>query len=230
VALVQAQIAKNPNSPDWRLLLARTLARSGETKAAIAEYQKLITVQPLEAHLALGELSLQNGDVSRAVEQLKMALQIAPRNKLAASSLAVALDRAGNSSEAIATYRTALALDPDNPALKNNFADLLVRSNGNVDEAFTYARSALDRVPNQPEFSDTLGMIWLRRRNIPEALRIFRTLAEQHPHEAAYRYHLGLAYLAAGQKNEAKAQLQAALVAGLDNQSAMEVKTLLASL
>jgi Flp pilus assembly protein TadD len=230
VDFLQTQVAQYPERADLRLLLARTAVRTRKISLAIGQYQRLAETGDAEAQIALGQLYLQSGKMSEAVEILKKAVERAPDSVVAHSLLAAALDHAGDSPGAVVQYRRSLAFDPGNASIQNNLAYLLVRTNGNLFDALTFARAAVQKTPERPEFKDTLGMVYLRQKNLPEALGVFRGLVNRYPGQAAYRYHLGLACLAAGDKNEAKAQFRVALDAGPDESTSSEIKALLSAL
>lgn len=77
-------------------------------------------------HLLLGELTLQNGDASKALEVLRLARDKGADQARVEGALACALQMVGaDVGECLAAYQVAVAVNPDNAPLKLNFAQLL---------------------------------------------------------------------------------------------------------
>jgi Flp pilus assembly protein TadD len=77
-------------------------------------------------HLLLGELTLQHGDASQAVGNLRLAREKGADQARVECALACALHIVGaDVGECLAAYQVAVALNPNNAALKLNLAQLL---------------------------------------------------------------------------------------------------------
>jgi tetratricopeptide (TPR) repeat protein len=88
----------------------------------------------VEAHLNLGRLVHETGDVLAAAEHYRLALKAAPDSAIAAFNLGVALEDLGEEETAIELYGRAIRLDPRHAEAHYNLARLYDRA-GRSDEA-----------------------------------------------------------------------------------------------
>lgn len=213
LALAQSELAKDPDNPQIRLLVARTALRTADYGLAARELIRLAERDPNwdYLYLLLGQAHQLNGDLQKAILAFQRALQLTPNSLEAALRLAYAYESAGQVAQAISAYRKALEINPNTPIAMNNLAYLLAEHGGDLDEAQKLAQLALQRVPQQQYIADTLGWIYFKKNDLEAALQIFQNLVKKYPDEAAFRYHLGAVLLKRGQKAQARAELQAAL-------------------
>lgn len=86
-----------------------------EPDEAIAAYEQALNLDPAlaEAHLNLGRLLHERGDLAGAERHYALALTSRPDDPLAVFNLGVALQDQGKLEAAVAAYERALAADPD---------------------------------------------------------------------------------------------------------------------
>jgi tetratricopeptide (TPR) repeat protein len=215
--LLQAEADKAPNRMDLRVALGNVAVRSGRYDAAIADYQKALSLidknsRPAsEIFLRIGETYRRKGDLGGSVTYLQKARDIDPGSSIIMSTLGLALDAAGRRQEAKQVYEATLKSDPGNPVILNNLAFLLAESGSDLDQALTLAQRAKQKLPNVAEVSDTLGWIYLKKNLSDNAIDIFKDLVAKQPHNSTYRYHLGMALSQKGDKRQALKELQEAL-------------------
>jgi tetratricopeptide (TPR) repeat protein len=82
----------------------------------------------VEAHLNLGRLVHETGDVLAAAEHYRLALKAAPDSAIAAFNRGVALDDLGEEETAIELYSRAIRLDPSHAEAHYNLARLYDRA------------------------------------------------------------------------------------------------------
>ncbi|WP_129126347.1 tetratricopeptide repeat protein [Geomonas oryzae] len=152
----------------------------------------------------------KEGRVPEAMEYLKKALQINPRNPVALYNLGRLLDETGNIDAAVSCYEAAVALQPELDAAYNNLAvDCLLK--GDDSRAIDYYQVVLKRKPNFAEARNNLGFALLRNGKVDEAVAEFKTAISVHPGYAKAYSNLGEAYLAKGDLDAAIAQFQEAV-------------------
>lgn len=106
-AELRSRIARQPRNAGLYYLLGETLLRRGaapgsnEFKEAVAAAQKSLVLDPqLEsARDLLGRLYLENGEISKAIEQSRLAVKQNPEDQSALYHLILALRRSGDSSD-----------------------------------------------------------------------------------------------------------------------------------
>ena len=93
---------------------------------ARSAYRRAIAMAPghAEAHLNLGRLLHEKGDISDAESHYRQACAARPNSALAAFNLGVALEDRGKGAEALAVYRRAVKLDPEHAEAHFNLGRL----------------------------------------------------------------------------------------------------------
>jgi tetratricopeptide (TPR) repeat protein len=93
-------------------------------------YRSVLEREPefADAHVNLGRLLHESGDVYAALVHYRAALSIRPSDATAAFNAGVALEDLGANADAISAYRRAIECDPRNPDSHYNLARLLEQS------------------------------------------------------------------------------------------------------
>jgi tetratricopeptide (TPR) repeat protein len=221
VQLIADEVAKHPERPDLRRMLAGTEMYVKHYDQAIADFQKVLDRykdSPLEEsslYYYIGQAYGSKGDYAKALDNLKKASTLMPSNTLYLSSLAETENKTGDIRNAEKYYRDALKLNPNDPYVLNNLAYLITENGGNLDEALTLAQKSKQQLPKFNEVSDTLGWIYLKKNMSDDAVGIFRELTRTVPENATFHYHYALALKMKGDTAGAKSQAQEALKAPL---------------
>jgi tetratricopeptide (TPR) repeat protein len=97
---------------------------------AITAYRIVLEREPefADAHVNLGRLLHESGDVYAALVHYRAALSIRPSDSTAAFNAGVALEDLGANADAIAAYRQAIGIDPRNADAHYNLARILEQS------------------------------------------------------------------------------------------------------
>lgn len=127
LALVFAGLAWTQGSVTeqaWKML-----AQDRRSEAA-ALLQSAIRTNPgnAEAHLLLGSIFAEAGDLAGAIPHLRAGVLLRPKDALAHNALGEALSDAGDLQSADAEFRTAAALDPRMAQAQENLGQVLLRS------------------------------------------------------------------------------------------------------
>jgi tetratricopeptide (TPR) repeat protein len=115
--------------------------------------------------------------------------------------------------QAIAEYEAILKDQPKARPLVaiNNLASLLLDTR--TDKESLERAAALSETlksTNLPQFQDTVGWARFKQGDVKSAISILEAAAAKSPNIAVVRYHLGLSYIASGQREKAKEELEAA--------------------
>lgn len=112
---------------------------------------------------------------------------------------------------AINDYTTVLKTAPSQTDALNNLAFLLQERE--PDKALNYAQQAYKLASGNPNIQDTYGWLLARhKRDFARALPLLKSAAERVPGEFGYRIHYIEALVMAGQRAEARKELQILLV------------------
>jgi len=109
-------------------------------------------------------------------------------------------------------YRAALEIQPNNPLTLNNLA--WVSGQLKAPKAVEYAEKANQIAPNQPAFMDTLAMLLADKGDTSQAIDLLRKALTKAPEASAIRLNLAKVLIMAGNKNEARKELDALAALG----------------
>lgn len=150
------------------------------------------------------------GRTGEAMEYLKAALQINPRNEFALYNLGRLFDETNDTVAAVSCYQAAIALKPDLEVAYNNLAvDYLLQ--GDDDRAIECYRIVLKHKPRFAEAHNNLGYALQRKGKADEAIEHYQAALKANPGYAKAYNNLGEAYCGKGEWDLAIAQFQEAL-------------------
>jgi Tfp pilus assembly protein PilF len=137
----------------------------------------------------------------------------------------------GRNDEAIAEYDALLKRDPANDVAANNLAMVLVTTRKDA-ESLSRASSLVERFAQSPNpaFLDTYGWVLYARGQYAAAVTPLKTASEKLPQAQVLRYHLGMAQLKVGEREAARANLEAAVAKDARYPGVEEARASLASL
>ncbi len=131
-----------PTAEQW-FHLACELEETSPLEARQAYMQALAADPGLaDAHLNLGRLDHEAGELGKAEMHYQRAVQCAPDDPTAHFNLAVLLEDRGRPDEAIQAYAQAIARDPDGAADAHYNLGLLLEARGRRDEAMRHLMAA----------------------------------------------------------------------------------------
>jgi tetratricopeptide (TPR) repeat protein len=144
----------------YKLGLARY--RNGETLAAIAALDRVVSLDPsmAEAHFVLGLCHREQGNIAWARAALEMATRLSPGLTAPREALAEVYANNGDSSLAIDQLEALAALDPATATRLVALGFAHVRARRHEAAVITLSR-AVERFPNDPHVYGALGRVWL---------------------------------------------------------------------
>lgn len=155
----------------------------------------------------LGRLYKDARAPDEALAAFRQALAISPGRSRALIPMANVLLDAGSIPEAEDAFRSAEKLGRSAAQIHHGLGRLFLRS-GRPDSAVGRFRAALQASPGDPESACGLAEALLRLGSAPEARDVLNDLVERDPYHVRARFLLGRAYMAMGQEEQARAELE----------------------
>jgi Tfp pilus assembly protein PilF len=159
------------------------------------------------AHLALGQLLLDQNRLDDAITELQTVVARHPHEVDARLKLANALsEKKGRMNDAIAEYEAAARIDP-NPDVGTTLANLLLEQ-GRIDEAIQCYRDVVQLQPSSALAHYNLAVGLHRGHRLREAIFHYKEALKIDPKYPDADYFLGQALLEDRQPDEAKIHLE----------------------
>ena len=169
------EVDKDPADAEAGVQLAAALRALGRFPEASDTADKVLVVHPddVDALLEKARASVGAGKGFYALEPLRHAQALAPRDWRVYSLLAVAHDQNQQPDAARAAYGQALALSPDNPAVLSNLG-LWYATHGQRSVAETYLRRAVAQPGAQAQERQNLALVLGMEGKLAEAETLMR--------------------------------------------------------
>lgn len=187
VPLLQRAVQAVPRYPRAALLLVRHYLDAGQPAAALeiatprcnsAQLDDDLSALHVAAYAALGR-------ESEAVANYRTLAALAPDNRTATHTLAVALNAANQSEEAERVVRQTLSHTQPTAALHHTHARSLIALE-RFDQAELALRECVRLEPRRAEAHDSLAqLVWMRTGNIIEATRVLDQALEKFEYDDA---------------------------------------------
>jgi cellulose synthase operon protein C len=211
IATAKTQIAKNPKSVGFHVMLGQLLLdEKKDLPGAEAEFQQAVDLdkQNGEARVKLGQVQSQRGNVDQALQTYLEGSKQNPKG-VAFYLLAGAIyENRQDWDNAKQQYQKVLEIQPENPFASNNLAYVMLQQGGNLDVAFAMAQTARRQLPDNPNSADTLGWAFYQKHVYASAIDLFKEAVKKEPANPLFNLHLGLAYAKNGQASPGQQQLE----------------------
>jgi len=174
-------LAKTPDLPSVRRLLADTYLRTGKPAKALEVLRPNIdrtAPDVLSLNLA-GEAHLLSGDIAKAEAFFQQASKLAPSDPKAKTALALTLLAKGQAESAFTELRALAASATDTLPDMALISALLRRQK--LDEALLAIDGLERKQPNKPTAANLRGRVQLARRDLPTARKSFERALEVDP-------------------------------------------------
>ncbi len=152
----------NPNLTMAHVHLASALLRSGQPLEARNEYEIVLSQNPtyyFGAHVALGLLLANGGDLTEGLSHLQEAVRLEPDNKGAQLLLGqMLMDTPGHLSDSILHFGEALRIDPRDAEAHRSLGNALLRMAGRRQEAIAHLETA-QRIEFDPKVATQLDRL-----------------------------------------------------------------------
>jgi tetratricopeptide (TPR) repeat protein len=233
VARLKHALDGDPKNVQLLDMLGEVYVQTKDLAGADETLTRALALEPRSwlSYRGLAQVRLAANDPDGAIEQYLNGLKVAPAQSRLLAELAGLYEKQGRVDEAIARYDALSRSDPSvRQIAANNIAMLLITK---ADKA------SLDRAHDLTEdftesdnaiFLDTRGWVQFKRRDYRDAIVVLERAAIRSPESPVIRYHLGMAQLQSGQRDLARANLEAALSGAGDFTGSQEARSALASL
>lgn len=204
-------IALEPHSIGAYVALATHYAdtrRPDEAVAVLVEAQNNVDITA-EVRRLLGIAELQRGRLDAAIEQLREALEMEPRDSASAYGLAEAYRRKRMFEEAEAALDKVEELDSKFPGLQLE-RGRLAEARGDMKGAIEDYRAAIAEDPNDAALKSRLGAALVLTGDLAEAEKLLHEVLRSQPYLAEAEHFLGRIALRRGQIEAARLRFQRA--------------------
>ncbi|HTN70314.1 MAG TPA: tetratricopeptide repeat protein [Methylomirabilota bacterium] len=161
------------------------------------------------AHHLVGRFYSDRGDLDRAIEHLRLSIEIEPTDSTTYSDLGAALARQGKLEEAIQNLQHALSLNPRLSLAHFNLGNAFALQ-GRFAEATEHLENALRIKPDYAEAYNNLGKVLAAQGQLDRAIDLFRRAIQVQPNFADAHRSLAMALHEKGRTDEATQELQEA--------------------
>jgi len=211
--------AGQPGNPVIEMARGDVLAIMGRWSDAIASFRSVIADDPssVQAYRGLSNAYMGSGDSEKAIAVLKDGLPATREAPALLLAMAMAYGRMDRDSDAVATYERVLEKQPMNEIAANNLAMILVDRLGDS-RSLERAEELAQRFASSRNagFLDTYGWVMSSRGHHTKAVDALSEALALQPGAVVIRYHLGMAQVRAGQVEDGRKHIEAALAAQPD--------------
>jgi tetratricopeptide (TPR) repeat protein len=233
IARVQKSLTKDPRNAPALGLLGELYLGTKDYTAATNALTQAIQLAPTWGYIYrdLAAARIGAGDPKGAVAAYETGVKAAPADAQLVSELAAFYEKQGRVDDAIGLYDALNRRDPHLQMAANNLALLLVTYRSDQ-KSLDRARDLTASFANSDNGAllDTSGWVHYKRGEVQEALPLLERAVTHDPDSRVLKYHLGMAELRAGQRAQARTNLQTALSGPGSFAGADEARTALASL
>jgi pentatricopeptide repeat protein len=206
--LLSKVLASKPDESALYYPLAISLGKQGKKDEAEQVIKRMMERgNSPQLHILLSQAANDQGDTTRALEELKSALSLDNKTLLAHYYSGVIYLKLGNLDRAAQEFESELTLNPRDIRARYHLAFVLL-ANQKSDRGIKLMREVIQLKPDYAEAYYELGKALLQQGDIPAAVSSLETAVKLRPEESFVRYQLGRAYLAAGRKPEGESQLE----------------------
>jgi tetratricopeptide (TPR) repeat protein len=200
-------------------IVSNTYLSQGEWDKAIAEYEKVLKLDPEDtlAHFGLAQAYQAQDKMEQAIAEYEKAITASPDSVWLRLHLGEIYETQGQTEKALAQYQQIIEVESDNPEaytrlgeLYRKHSELYTTKSGLLDEAIALLQEVSSRDPKAIWSHLELGHLYREQGKLDEAIAEYQKAIELRPGSAEAYIQLGDLYRAQGRMGEAIALYQAA--------------------
>ena len=174
-------LKQRSDDPKTHFIAGNLLAAQGNFLAAIAEFQKSVTLDPAawDSYLNLALMEIKSNQQDLAEANFEKAIALNPKAVDARSMLGNFYQYRGRFAEAEQQFRGAIDVDPQNPDLRAQMARLYL-SEGKRTDAEDFLKLVKRDFPNNSAGYRMLGDFYFTNGNLDKALAEYANLYHEH--------------------------------------------------
>ena len=205
-------IAAHGNAPNAHGSLGAVHAGCGELAAAVACYEKALTLAPDHpgVRYAYAMVLTDLGRSADALAQIRLALSKRPNHLESHFALGNLLFGQGQNAEAIQCYARVLQFSPRHAETHNNLGNVLLQI-GQHERAIAHYKTAIEINPAYADAHGNLGNAFLELNRLEESIAQNRRALELKPRRFGSYNNLGVALQALGRFEEAQEAFERAI-------------------
>ncbi|HEX8148913.1 MAG TPA: tetratricopeptide repeat protein [Pyrinomonadaceae bacterium] len=215
-------VAREPNNPDGKILLANVVFFKGDAAKAEAMIKEAVALDPkrVESHMGLARFYLQTNRPQDAERVYQEAVSVNDRSSLAHIEYGKFLTQSGRADAAEAQFRRAVEVDPDNRDVRWVLASYYLVNNklDRAEEAYK-AWAQLDW--DKPEGKARLADYYATVGRFDDAANLYQEIVKTSPDYTRGRYRLGEISLQRGDAQAAAAHAEELLRRNSKDQDAL---------
>lgn len=206
--LLSKSLSSQPDNTSLYYPLAISLAKQGRKDEADRVVKQMMERgNSPQLHLLLGQAFYDQGNTTKALEELKNALSLDSKTLLAHYYSGIIYLKLGKLEQAAREFESELTLNPKDTRARYNLAFVLL-ADQKFGRGIKLMREVIQLKPDYAEAYYELGKALLQQGEVLEAVSSLETAVKLRPEESFVRYQLGRAYLVAGRKSEGESQLE----------------------
>lgn len=206
--LLSKVLASKPDESGLYYPLAISLGKQGKKDEADRVIKQMLERgKSPQVHMLLGQAFYDQGDTTRALDELNNALSLDSKTPLAHYYSGLIYLKLGKLDRAEQEFENELVLNSKDVRARYHLAFVLL-ANQKSEQGIKLMREVIQLQPDYAEAYYELGKTLLQRGDIQAAVNNLEAAVRLRPEESFIRYQLGRAYLAAGRKPESENQLE----------------------
>jgi tetratricopeptide (TPR) repeat protein len=222
IGRIREYLEIEPGSAAGHELLGAALAINGDTGHALDELHLALKLNPQQstAQTKIGDIYMSLGQFDKARAAFESAQQIDPSDRLNYQRLGYLDELAGNFQSAVSNYEKGIkGMPPDIVGIKLRLASLY-NTMGNFDKAAGLLEPLVDMDTKDPAAHLVLGASYLGQGHVDDAIKRFMQARAKNGNEARVSLSLGIAYRDKGDLATSLDELNRAVKAAPDWETA----------